>query len=80
MQKVITLLMSGALLLTSVSTGALCSFVVIESTKTSWSAKEKNISTIPLSNHFGNLALIGLISSIVIGYPTSVLFFKAIKW
>jgi hypothetical protein len=79
MKLLITRIILLSLIGTSTPIACYTGMVAYEAAKSEWFAKEHNISPIPLSQHFGNMALIIFFISLMIDISSAILLFKTLK-
>jgi hypothetical protein len=53
--------------------------IALEIAKNEWSTKSRNIPPLPLSLHFGNIALLAFTISLIIGSSSAFLIFKTLR-
>jgi hypothetical protein len=80
MKLLFTRIMLLALIGTSTPIACYTGMIAYEAAKSAWFAKEHNISPIPLSQHFGNIALIIFFISLMIDTSSAILLFKTFKF
>ncbi len=79
MKKNLTIAVFSIILSLSTVTSLGTGWIAFEIAKGVWAAQSIDVPPNSLSQHFGNMALIGLIFSLVVGSSSATILFKTLK-